>query len=290
MRRLILGLLLVAFAARAAPAKRTAAPEGQAKSPQAPSAEARAGEARPDADDEDDDDEDEDRGPLADTETDDSGRTAGDGSLSASLRRRPLGTTTANVGFASDYIHRGVSQTDHEPALQGGLDWTHPLGLYLGAWGSNVKLAGEPASLELDVYGGYTYRITRELSASLGVLRYQYFPRGETNAWDFPAKLQYGPFRMEAAFAPRFAGGDGHAWYLAAGWSDALFLDVTLGLAAGRSFFSPAVGLDDYTDFRVSASRELFGIDWEVAITFVDHPQHEGADDMRLVFSASKSL
>jgi uncharacterized protein (TIGR02001 family) len=44
-----------------------------------------------------------------------------------------------NVGITSDYIFRGITQTTHSPALQGGVDYTHTSGLYLGGWASNVK-------------------------------------------------------------------------------------------------------------------------------------------------------
>ena len=45
-------------------------------------------------------------------------------------------TITGNVGFMSDYSVRGLSQTLEEPAIQGGFDYAHSSGLYLGTWGS----------------------------------------------------------------------------------------------------------------------------------------------------------
>jgi uncharacterized protein (TIGR02001 family) len=47
-------------------------------------------------------------------------------------------TLTGNVGFVSDYRFRGISQTFKEPALQGGFDYSHASGFYLGTWASNV--------------------------------------------------------------------------------------------------------------------------------------------------------
>ena len=45
---------------------------------------------------------------------------------------------SATVTFATDYVFRGVSQTDNKPAVQGSFDYKHPSGAYLGIWGSNV--------------------------------------------------------------------------------------------------------------------------------------------------------
>jgi uncharacterized protein (TIGR02001 family) len=45
---------------------------------------------------------------------------------------------SANVGLYSNYVFRGISQTGGDPAIQGGLDYTHSSGFYLGTWASNV--------------------------------------------------------------------------------------------------------------------------------------------------------
>ena len=48
-------------------------------------------------------------------------------------------TLTANVGIFSQYIFRGLTQTDAKPAFQGGFDFAHESGFYLGTWGSNIS-------------------------------------------------------------------------------------------------------------------------------------------------------
>jgi uncharacterized protein (TIGR02001 family) len=65
-------------------------------------------------------------------------------------------TLTGNVTLASDYRFRGVSQTNRKPALQGGFDFTHKSGFYLGNWNSNVNSDFyNGANLEMDFYGGF---------------------------------------------------------------------------------------------------------------------------------------
>lgn len=90
-------------------------------------------------------------------------------------------TTTANVGLFSQYVFRGVTQTDEDPAVQGGFDLGHPSGLYAGVWGSNVSWISDFGSsdggnsLELDVYGGYRGAIgSTGLGYDLGAIYYWY--------------------------------------------------------------------------------------------------------------------
>ncbi|MCX7143420.1 MAG: TorF family putative porin [Proteobacteria bacterium] len=66
-------------------------------------------------------------------------------------------TFTGNFGLYSEYRFRAIAQTFKKPAIQGGFDYSHASGLYLGNWNSNVNEgAGYPGSnLEMDFYGGW---------------------------------------------------------------------------------------------------------------------------------------
>ena len=87
-------------------------------------------------------------------------------------------TITGNLNFVSDYSFRGLSQTLEEPAIQGGFDYAHSSGLYLGTWGSNVSqsLYG-PANMEWDFYGGWA-KTFGDFGVNVGALLY-YYPGGE---------------------------------------------------------------------------------------------------------------
>src|SRR5689334_6914463 len=46
---------------------------------------------------------------------------------------------TWNLSLTSDYVFRGITQTDYQPALQAGMDYSFgDSGWYIGTWGSNV--------------------------------------------------------------------------------------------------------------------------------------------------------
>lgn len=85
---------------------------------------------------------------------------------------------SGNFTLASEYLYRGIAQTAGEPALQGGLDYAHSSGFYVGLWGSNISWlenAGvSGASLEVDVYGGFKGAISDDLGFDVGVLTYNY--------------------------------------------------------------------------------------------------------------------
>jgi len=90
-------------------------------------------------------------------------------------------TITGNVGFFSQYVFRGLRQTDGDPALQGGLDYGHSSGLYLGTWASNINWLTDSnaykngGSLEWDFYGGYKSTIGQtDFGFDVGALYYWY--------------------------------------------------------------------------------------------------------------------
>src|SRR3954454_5087250 len=67
-------------------------------------------------------------------------------------------TLSYNAGLATEYRYRGISQSRFDPALQGGMDFAHKSGLYVGTWASTIKWirdSGGDAEVEIDVYGGY---------------------------------------------------------------------------------------------------------------------------------------
>lgn len=96
---------------------------------------------------------------------------------------------SGNIGIYSQYIFRGLAQTNRDPAVQGGFDYSHSSGFYLGTWLSNVSwLRDSPnvtgyasSSLEWDFYGGFKGDIgSSGVSFDVGLLQY-YYP-GDINA------------------------------------------------------------------------------------------------------------
>jgi uncharacterized protein (TIGR02001 family) len=90
-------------------------------------------------------------------------------------------TLTGNVGLYSQYIFRGLTQTNREPAIQGGFDYAHSSGFYAGTWASNVSWLRDSAAYtaggsgEFDFYGGYKGAFGKsDFTYDLGALYYWY--------------------------------------------------------------------------------------------------------------------
>jgi uncharacterized protein (TIGR02001 family) len=115
------------------------------------------------------------------------------------------GDFAASVAFTTDYVFRGISQTDSGPAVQGSVEYTYmfqpEIGVYAGIWGSSVDFdeASAPgvdkASAEFDLTGGLKGEV-RGITWQLGFIHYAY-PKGRPSAdfdYDYTevvAKLGY---------------------------------------------------------------------------------------------------
>ncbi|MDI9334053.1 MAG: TorF family putative porin [Cytophagales bacterium] len=88
-------------------------------------------------------------------------------------------TISYNVGAVTDYRFRGISQTSNGPAIQGGIDFAHKSGVYLGAWVSNVVWVrafngASQSNMELDWYGGYKTEVAKDTTLDVGAIHYGY--------------------------------------------------------------------------------------------------------------------
>jgi uncharacterized protein (TIGR02001 family) len=94
------------------------------------------------------------------------------------------GMFSATFSFNTDYMFRGVSQTQGDVAYQGSFDWSWN-GLYAGVWASNVDFAYFPfddgAKVETDYYAGYNGTIDK-FSYGVGALYYTYPGANDTAA------------------------------------------------------------------------------------------------------------
>ena len=79
---------------------------------------------------------------------------------------------SANIGATSNYVWRGVTQTDDGAAISGGLDYAHDSGFYAGTWASNVDF-GDDTTAEVDLYAGFANEVSG-LGYDVGVIRYIY--------------------------------------------------------------------------------------------------------------------
>jgi uncharacterized protein (TIGR02001 family) len=191
------------------------------------------------------------------------------------------GSFSANVAVVSEYLFRGLSQTQDEPAIQGGFDWaldSKPVGVYAGTWLSNVNFQSATGnSLEWDLYGGVQGEF-RTITWKLGGIWYHYPTAPAGSDFDYgeiAAQLghDFGPFSATYSFnySPDYFGGSGDGVWNALNVSVPIG-KVTLGLWGGHQsidhneiFLTP-----DYYTYGVSLAAKIFGFDTTVAFQDTD--------------------
>ena len=106
--------------------------------------------------------------------------------LAAAADPSPL---TGNMSIVSDYRFRGISQTYLGPAIQGGIDYAHASGFYVGNWNSSVasQVFTGGSGIEMDFYGGWK-KSFGDIGVDIGTI-YYYYPRAEFQGSDGNAKF-----------------------------------------------------------------------------------------------------
>ncbi|MEY2887200.1 MAG: hypothetical protein RI913_619, partial [Pseudomonadota bacterium] len=98
----------------------------------------------------------------------------------------PEYTIAYNIGATSDYRFRGLKQNGDNAAVQGGIDFAHKSGVYLGTWASNVSdwaAANSAVNLEMDFYGGYKTELSG-VALDFGMIYYNYPSASKPNLSD----------------------------------------------------------------------------------------------------------
>lgn len=177
---------------------------------------------------------------------------------------------SANVGLTSDYIFRGVSQSDRHMAVQGGFDLTYGA-FYAGVWGSNVDFGVNNAGLsyadiETDLYAGLKFKLMPKLEADIGAIYYAYPDSND----DPGARQNYfeGKLGLSAALTDKFSVSgtvfyspdyyfqSGKTFTYEGGAELTLPADFKLSGTVGTvQFKDPA--LDDYNYWNIGVSKDF---------------------------------
>lgn len=142
-------------------------------------------------------------------------------------------TYSFNIAGTSDYVFRGVSQTDNDPTVQGGFDVTYGM-FYAGGWASGLDFGGPPpagfgfdAQVEIDWYGGIKPTWNSPfgpMDLDFGVIYYTYpgadDQLGELNYVEFKAGYSWSPLHPKLTtgalvyYSPDYFGSIGRVWTL----------------------------------------------------------------------------
>jgi uncharacterized protein (TIGR02001 family) len=206
-------------------------------------------------------------------------------------------TTSASVALTTDYVWRGISQTQNDPAIQGQFDVAHESGVYMGAWASNVEFGGTE-SLELDVYTGFANEIDlagTALSYDVGFLHYEfpsnssanineiYFGVGVTPVENLDLGVYYyHDIGLENKFANYYV--DMSADYALPDWAWNTQIVTHLG------HYDRQAGASDYWDWKVGLAKDIGDFNFEVAYFDSGDSGAKDDGDARAVATVSTSF
>ena len=196
-------------------------------------------------------------------------------------------TGSATVG--SQYIFRGLTQTDGKPMVQAEVDLAHAAGWYLSVAASNLSWITDQAgtgtvsaAFEVDVFGGYKWGFAKDWTLDVGCYRYLY-PGDYTHyAYLSPAttegylglsyswaSLKYSRVLSSSNFGVAKADGSSYidlslAYPLGeSGWTVLAHAGKTTYAGTGNSPL-------DYTDTKLGIAKELKGYTFALAGTKAD--------------------
>lgn len=196
---------------------------------------------------------------------------------------------TGNIALTSDYVARGISQTEGRGVLQGGidLDWS---GLYAGAWASKVDFSGFgiASDLELDLYGGWRPSLG-PVALNLGAIYYSYpnadegrLGIGELDYAEVYAKAGIAAserlsFQGAIAYTPEFTIRTGEAWYVEGQATYAASPSFVASAAIGHQTIEDVTGVFDslvppfartrcatYTTWNIGGTYGLEGFEFDL--------------------------
>jgi len=191
---------------------------------------------------------------------------------------------TANVTVTNNYIYRGISQSNYKPAVQGGFDYAHESGFYIGNWNSSISWVSDQktatsAPIEMDFYGGFKKDLIAEGFASdFGILQYYYPTSGiiagstnpNTTELYVAQNATFGPvtgflkFSYALSNTFGFASSTGSSYVDLTGNYDTGFWGITANAHVGMQriagqYYQGGQASVSYTDWKLGLTKDFGG-------------------------------
>ena len=222
---------------------------------------------------------------------------------------------TANVSLTTNYKFRGqdqdvigrdgtVKDKAFKPALQGGFDYAHESGFYIGNWNSSVDwLSGN--SIEMDFYGGYKFKAA-DVDWDVGALTYAYPGNSVGNTTELYGAGTFGPVTVKYshtvskdyfgwAGAKSSSNTGRNTGYLNVAFAKEVMPSVTVKAAVGYTRFSSDIkdlGVPNYVDYSVGGAYDFgSGLSLSAAVAGATKKGYFGdANKPRLILTLAKTI
>jgi len=178
---------------------------------------------------------------------------------------------TGNFSLTNDYRFRGVSQTQGSMAIQGGFDYAHTSGFYVGNWNSSVssQVYLQGSGVESDIYAGFT-KSFGPVTFDVGAIAYIY-PNARTGS--DPSRYDteevyvgaaVGPFsaKVSQSLSDYFGTANSKKTnYLQVGADVPVTKTFVINAHYGRTDVQNST-TSDYDDYKVGGTLSAAGFDW----------------------------
>lgn len=167
---------------------------------------------------------------------------------------------SANIGVTSNYIFRGVTQTNDAAAVSGGLDYANDSGIYAGTWISNVDYGNPGNQYEQDWYLGYGFK-AGGVDLDAGYIKFTYPIRNVNLDYDeIYLNASMGAFNGGFAYTVRKEGNPAkeNDIYFHLGAEFEVKKGVVVGVTVGRYDYDDDVANTDYSHGQLSVSKDDF--------------------------------
>ena len=151
---------------------------------------------------------------------------------------------SSNVGLSSDYIWRGMTQTNGDMAVNGGFDLSTDNGFYFGTWASNAGGANANYSMELDIYIGFSGEMAENMTYDVGYISVIY--PGQDSADFEEAYIGFNIYGLSILYSDGQNDGPSYS-------------EIGYSVDAGPGSFSISYG--EYED---TGDNSLVGYDWNI--------------------------
>ena len=213
------------------------------------------------------------------------------------------------ITLGSEYVFRGISQTDENPTIQGSFGWSHSIGVYAGVWGSNLDDGISDGNIEIDLFAGYTRDFKRvgigDLTFDGGAIYYWYpgddgsRPRADFFEGFVSLKYTFSDVPLQPSigalynYSPDFFGEDGPGHYVSTNFNLSLPLQFGLGFEYGYQAASGGETTPNgfsYSHWKVAATKQIVGFELELNYQNTSGIDLGDLTGSRVVFLISRSF
>ncbi len=201
--------------------------------------------------------------------------------VSATSKSSGLPVFSGTFDITSNYIYRGISNSNNSPAVQGGLTATFIKGFYVSTWGSNVDFLdrdGNTVTFELDTSAGIANKIGENFNYDLHIVRYNY-PNANRAAYsEFMGGLGYRYLTGYIGYSTNvFASGKSGTYYnigakYPISYQGPIWNNIALTGGIGYYDLPESAGLLSYADYNLGISKTI-GI-YNLALQWTDTNRH----------------